>query len=134
VRLLSEKEILEKLLIDERETLKRLVEKSEKILRVDKKTGDTVIIAPRSKLTDRQLISIILLGRYFSNKLNLVPSEVMTIDEIAQKLNLDKDVVSARLSDLKRERIVEMVSRGEYRISHANADTMLDEISEKIGE
>ena len=134
MRLLSEKEILEKLLIDERETLKRLVEKSEKILRVDKKTGDTVIIAPRSKLTDRQLISIILLGRYFSNKLNLVPSEVMTIDEIAQKLNIDKDVVSARLSDLKRERIVEMVSRGEYRISHANADTMLDEISEKIGE
>ena len=134
MRLLSEKEILEKLLIDERETLKRLVEKSEKILRVDKKTGDTVIIAPRSKLTDRQLISIILLGRYFSNKLNLVPSEVMTIDEIAQKLNLDKDVVSARLSDLKRERIVEMVSRGEYRISYANADTMLDEISEKIGE
>jgi len=114
--------------------LRRLVEKSEKILRIDKETGDTVIIAPRSKLTDRHLISIVLLGRYFSNKLNLVPSELMTTDEIAQKLNIKKEVVSARLSDLKRERIVEMVSRGEYRISYANAETMLAEIHEKIGE
>ena len=134
MKYLSEKEILEKLLIDEKETLRRLVEKSEKILRIDKKTGDTVIIAPRSKLTDRHLISIVLLGRYFSNKLNLAPSEVMTTDEIAQKLNIKKEVVSARLSDLKRERIVEMVSRAEYRISYANVETMLTEIREKIGE
>lgn len=131
---MSEKEILEKLLIDEKETLRRLVEKSEKILRIDKKTGDAVIIAPRSKLTDRHLISIVLLGRYFSNKLDLASSEVMSTDEIAQKLNIKKEVVSARLSDLKRERIVEMISRAEYRISYANVETMLAEIREKIGE
>ena len=65
---MSEKEILEKLLINEKETLRRLVQKSEKILRGDKKTGDTVIIAPKPKLTDRHLISIVLLGRYFSNR------------------------------------------------------------------
>ena len=129
---MSEKDILGKLLIDEKEILEGLVQKSEKILRIDKKTGDTVIVAPKSKLSDRELIAIILLSKYFSSKLNLVTSDTMTPSEISQKLGIEEASVSARLSDLKRERVVEMVSRGEYRISYANIERVLDDIQEKV--
>jgi len=129
---LSEKDILEKLLIDEEEILKRLVEKAEKIFRIDRKTGDAVIVAPKSKLIDRELIGITLLGRYFANKMKLASSDSMSVSEIAQKLGMDEKAVSARLSELKRERIVEMVSRGEYRVSYAGVESMLSEIEGKL--
>lgn len=129
---MSEKDILEKLLIDEEEILKRLVEKAEKIFRIDRKTGDAVIVAPKSKLIDRELIGITLLGRYFANKMKLASSDSMSVSEIAQKLGMDEKAVSARLSELKRERIVEMVSRGEYRVSYAGVESMLSEIEGKL--
>jgi len=131
---LSEKEILQRLVVDETETLKRIVGKAERILKIDKKTGETLISAPRSKLTDKDQISVLLLGRYFANRLGLVNTDSMTVAEIADKLTIEEKAASARLSELKRERITENVSRGEYRISYVNVERMLDELGAKVGD
>lgn len=131
---MSEKEILQRLVVDETETLKRIVGKAERILKIDKKTGETLISAPRSKLTDKDQISVLLLGRYFANRLGLVNTDSMTVAEIADKLTIEEKAASARLSELKRERITENVSRGEYRISYVNVERMLDELGAKVGD
>lgn len=132
LELMTEKEILKKLLIDESETLLRTVQKSEKIFKIDKKTGETIFVAPRAKLADREKIAIVLLGRYFANRLELSESETLTTKDVASQVGMDEATTSARLSDLRRERIVEPVSRGEYRISYANSDRILDEILNKL--
>ncbi len=129
----ARRKLLERLLIDEEEALERLVRLSEQVLRIDKKTGNTVVIAPRSKLTDREVIYIVLLGRYFANKLGLVDKDSMPLSEISEHSGVDEKAASARLSELKRERAVESLGRGEHRIAYANVETVLGEINDRLG-
>ena len=128
----EKEEILKELLIDEEAILKDLVNKAKKIFKIDKKSGRTVLLIPKTPLSDRELIILTLIGRYFANKLNLFDSSSMAIEELAQELNMAKPSVSARMSDLRRERIVEMLARGEYRINYTEISRLLDEISEKV--
>lgn len=128
----EEKKVLEKLLIDEKTIIQRLADMAQGIIGIDKNSGELIILAPKSKLTDREQIFLALLGRYFSHKLGLAETDSMTTDGIAQKLGMDSKAASARLSDLKRERAVDGLSRGEYRISYANIETTLSGIKEKL--
>lgn len=128
----EKEEILKELLIDEEAILKDLVNKAKNIFKIDKKSGRTILLIPKTRLTDRELIVLALMGRYFANKLNLFDSNSMTIENVAQELNMAKQSVSARMSDLKRERIVEMLARGEYKINYTEISRLLDEISEKV--
>lgn len=128
----EKEDILKELLIDEEAILKDLVNKAKKIFKIDKKSGRTVFLIPKTRLTDRELIILTLIGRYFANKLHLFDSSSMTRDEVAQELNIAKPSVSARISDLKRERIIELLARGKYRINYTEISRLLDEISEKV--
>ena len=128
----EKEEILKELLIDEEGVLKELVNKAKKIFKIDKKSGRTVLLIPKTRLTDRESIILTLIGKYFANKLNLFDSNSMTIEDIAQELNMAKPSVSARIADLKRERVVEMLARGEYRINYTEIGRLLDETSEKV--
>jgi len=128
----EKKEILKELLIDEGSILKELVNKAKKIFKIDKKSGRTVLLIPTTRLSDRELIVLTLTGRYFASKLNFFDSDSMTIGDIAQELNMTKESVSARTSELKRERLVETLTRGEYRISYTEIGRLLDELSEKV--
>ncbi len=128
----EEKEILSKLLVDEKEVLKRLVDKATKILKLDKKSGKTLLIAPRGRLTDKDVVFSSLLGHYFSSKLGLLQKDMMTPDELAQETGLSRDIVAARAADLIRERAVERIGRGEYKVSYGNVERALDDILEKI--
>ena len=128
----EKEEILKELLIDEEAILKDLVNKAKEIFKIDRKSGRTVLLIPKTRLTDRELIMLTLIGRYFANKVNLFDSSSMTVEDVAQELNVAKPSVSARMSDLKRERIVEMLARGEYRINYTEISRLLDEISEKV--
>lgn len=128
----EKEEILKELLIDEESVLKELVNKAKKIFKIDKKSGRTVLLIPKTRLTDRELIILALIGRYFANKLNFFDSSSITIGGVAQELNMATPSVSARMSDLKRERVIEMLARGEYRINYTEISRLLDEISEKV--
>lgn len=128
----EKEEILKELLIDEEAILKVLVNKAKEIFKIDKKSGRTVLLIPKTRLTDRELIMLALIGRYFANKLNLFDSSSMTTEDIAQELNRAKPSVSARMVELKRERIVEMLARGEYKINYTEISRLLDEISDKV--
>src|SRR5712692_1561699 len=95
---LSEKEILSPLLTDETETLHRLVEKAQRVFKINKKTGDVQLLPPRSKFTDRQLIATYLLGRYFSSKLDLSKGDSLDFDVLKKFTGLEESSISARVS------------------------------------
>lgn len=128
----ARKKILERLLVDREKKLETLVTKAESIIRIDRKSGEPVILVPLSDLTVRQLIGAYMIGKYFSNELGLVKTATVTTRELAEKLPLDLKVASARLSELKKEAIVKSISRGEYQIIFQGIEILLDEIRESM--
>src|SRR4029077_7425389 len=112
---LSEKEesirdIMGPLLTDEKAILKRLVERSLDILRIDQTTGDLVLVVPRSRVTDKDYLGLILVTRYLAFRAGLAKQDSMTIAEIAEKSGINDGTISSRLSDLKADRVAEAVS------------------------
>ena len=128
----DEKRLLEKLIVDEKSVISRLVERAQGIVGIDRETGSPVILAPRTRLTDRDQIFLLLLGRYFSYKLGRSDRYSLDLGEVVNGVGIDAKAASARLSDLKRERLVEGISKGEYRIIYANAESGLGSIAEKL--
>ena len=68
---MESKKILERLLIDEDALLNQLVEKSEKILTVSKKSGNLVYLIDQNKLTSKEKACLQLFGRYLASEIGL---------------------------------------------------------------
>ena len=130
---MEKRKILERLLIEEEKKLETIVSKAENIVRIDRNSGEPVILVPRSTLTVRQLIGAYMIGKYFSKELDLAETATVTTGELAEKLLLDLKVASARVSELKKERIIRSVSRGEYSILFPGIEALLDDIRKSIG-
>lgn len=120
---MSDKEVLSALLTDPKETLKRLVTKAERVFKIDRESGAVVLLPPKTRLTDRQLIAIHLLGRYFASKLELAQSDTLSIEQLQKLTQLEEGSLSARLSELKKEGLVEGAERGSYRVAYQNLET-----------
>jgi len=121
---------LEKLIFNEKDEFKKLVDKSALLIKI-KNNGEPVVLH-RDKLIDSEKISCYILGKYFSKELEFVDEPTATINEISRALNMDKKKVSARLSNLMDQEIVERSSRGKYKISFIMLENYLDEIINKI--
>lgn len=128
----DEKKLLERLIVDERSAMAKLVEMAQGIVGIDRESGSSVILASRAKLTDREQIFLLLLGRYFSYKLGRATSDSLGLDAVVNGVGIDSKAASARLSELKRERAVESVGKGEHRIVYANAESTLASITEHL--
>jgi len=129
----SEIEILKTLLVNEKEILKRVVEKARRLIGIDETSGTTVITADRSKLRDKDLVYLIVLGRYFSYKLGLTSTDTINTDEVTQESGLRKDIASARLHDLKVEGTAELTSTATWKAVYARAEESIDRILSKVG-
>ena len=130
----DERKILEPLLIDELDTLRELVKRAEKLLRINKHTGDLVILIPRETLSQKDLIALHIAARYFAFKLGLTSTDSITIEELKKKTGINSDkLIAARVSDLRKEGVVEFVKKGVYRISLPNLVKYLDQLGEKYG-
>jgi hypothetical protein len=132
------KEILQEMLIDEEEIFQSMVGKAKKVFRIDKR-GNVIFHVPRKELTQRQIVALQLLGRYFAHELEIVSSELVTADELVALVGADKKSITARLHDLKKEHLIDSPERGNFRISILGADKILDEVlnslnMDKIGD
>ncbi|RLG17294.1 hypothetical protein DRN63_03100, partial [Nanoarchaeota archaeon] len=96
-------------------------------------TGEPTILVPRSKLTDREMIALYILGAYFSYELGLRDSPSVSRSELSSKLGLKPTVISARTSELKREKVIKSNKRGEYEILVTGIEDLLDSIRDKVG-
>ncbi len=124
----SIREIMAPLLTNERETLRRLVEKSLNIFRIDSTTGDLVLGLPRSKVGDKGYLGLLLVAKYLAFRAGLSKQDTMIVSDLVEKSGISESTVSSRLSDLKADRVVETVSRGEYRIVSSAAERFLEDV------
>ncbi len=122
------REIISPLFTNENDILKRLVDKSLQLFRIEGSTGEMVLGIPRSKITDKDFIGLLLVTRYLACRAGLSKRDSMTLPEIAEASGITEGTISPRLSDLKADRIAEGIARGEYRISYANAERFLEDI------
>jgi len=129
----NEIEILRTLFVSEKEILRRVVEKARRLIGIDEISGKTVITAERSKLRDKDLVYLVVLGRYFSYKLGLSSSDAINTDEVTQESGLRKDIASARLHDLKSEGVIEATSTATWKAVYARAEESIDGILSKVG-
>lgn len=124
---MSNKKILEKMLVDESSILPKIVELSGKIFKVDKSTGDPVFLIPQSKLSHSDLMAIGLLSKYMANQLEIVDTASVTPTELGKRFKLKKMIAGARLNDLKSHGIAKLIKWGEYRVSLPEALRYLEE-------
>ena len=129
---MTEKDVYRELLVDKTSRAKALVAKAKGIVGIDEETGEPIILVSRAKLTDRLLIGLYLISKFFASQLELKDTPAATLNELSEKLGIDKDVVSARASDLRREGKVRSPSRGSYEIVFPLIDAILDEVKSKV--
>jgi predicted HTH transcriptional regulator len=122
---------LEDLIYDEEEEFERLVPKVKKVVMV-KKTGDPVFVCDRNLLSTSEIIMVYLIGKFFAKKLGFVEEESATNDELHRSLKIKKNVLAARLNDLRKEGLVEQVARGKHKISTVKLEEFLDNVLQKI--
>lgn|GEM_PF-3350330 len=130
---MSEKDIYKELLVDKTKRVENLVRKAKDLLGIDKDSGDTLIMISRAKLTDREIIGLHLIGRFFASELGLVSSPNSTVEELSKRTGISESVVSARLHDLKVEGYVRSPKRGEHEIVFPRIDEFLDFVRQKAG-
>jgi hypothetical protein len=128
----SGKEALKKLIIDGDELIEQFVSKAEGIIGILRDTGEPQILINTDKLTNPQIISLLLIGKYFSYELGLVDKPSMNRDELSVLSGIHEMSISARISDLNKENKVRSVDRGEYAVNIHAINSILNEINAKI--
>lgn len=129
---MSEKDVYKELLLDKTHRAKALVEKAKGIVGIDDDTGEPIILVSRARLTDKLIVSLYLCGKFFSSELGLVDTPSATLDELSGNLGLEKDSVSARLSELKKEGKIRTIERGKYEVVSSLIIAILDEVRSKL--
>jgi translation elongation factor P/translation initiation factor 5A len=128
---MEKKKILEDLMYDEDLEFERVVPKVKKLVLI-KKSGEPVIVSDNEKFSQKEIIAVYLVGKYFANQLELTEDNSATIKEIAGGLRLKESVVGARIKELRDEGIIERVSKGKHRISTVRLEKFLDGLLNKL--
>ena len=124
----TEKEILNRFLVDEKdiiEDLANLVEKATNIFVIEKSTG-TIIFKNFGKLTDRQRISALLVGRYFAGRLDLIEDVSLGVTEMANALGRPKTTLSGTVRDMLSKTYIEQLSNRKYRVNYNRIKDILE--------
>ncbi len=91
-----------------------------------------VLSVPRAYVSDMNFLGLLLLSRYFASKLGLAKKEGMTLEEIIRRSGFDEATVTARMTELNLDGIVEHKPGGEYGISFSKAEYFLQEAGRDI--
>lgn len=124
----EEKEILKKLLVDEKDIIKDLaglVDKAKDVFVIEKNSGK-VIFNEFGKLSDPQRICALLVGRYFAAKLEILKDSSLGISEIANELGRPKTALSGPMKDLIKKGYVEKLSNRKYMIAYHRIKEILN--------
>ena len=133
--MVDEKEILSKLVVQEKdaaEDLERLVEEVSKHFKIENPSGK-IMFVDYAKLSDRQRIAALLMGTYFAYKLGLKSAFDLKIGDIAQELSRPVTALSGPIKELvKRGYVDYSASDKKYRAAyHRVNDIVSDVLSNK---
>jgi hypothetical protein len=130
---ITEAEVLVRkyLVVDSPEVVLAMVTRAKSVLMLDTQ-GNVFLKAPKHRLTHRQLILALLLGRNFSAVARLRAANTATVPELSKFCGASAAVVRARTSALKEEGRIEPVGRGSWRIVEAKAEEILEELESAV--
>ncbi len=120
------------LVVDYKEVFKQLLERVKRAIVLDE-NGRTHIRAPRENLTDSQVIALNLIGQKFANTIGLSPKDTMSADDLSKSTGIRYNVVTARITGLRKKGWVESDTRGEYRIVYMAIEPVLNDVEPPTG-
>ncbi len=126
----SENEILNKLVIEEKDVTKemeKLVGEVSKYFRIERPSG-RILFQNFGLLSDKQRISIILMGKYFANKLSIIENASMSISEIAYDLGRPMTALSGPVKELVTKGFVESLPGRKYKIAYHRINEIFETI------
>jgi len=126
--MVEENEILKKLIVEEKDTIKemeKLVEEAIKFFRIEKPSG-RIIFQNFGALTDQQRIAIVLLGKYFANRLGLIESSMLSISEIAKEIGRPMTTLSGYMKGLTDKGLIEKLPARKYRVAYHRINEILE--------
>lgn len=128
--MIEENEILKKLVVEEKDITKemeKLVGEASKHFRIEKPSG-RIIFQNFGSLNDKQRIAIILLGKYFANRLDMVENPSLSISEIAKELGRPMTTLSGNMKELVTKGYIEYLPGKKYRVAYHRVKEIFDDI------
>jgi hypothetical protein len=92
------------------------------------------VLVFRSKLTDNEVLGLVLLARYVGFQLGKLDSDGVSRDELQARLGKDAKIVSTRLGELVKSEIAVKTFDEKYRMTTFGVVQMQKEILPKIKE
>ncbi len=120
------------LLVKESEIFEELLARARQYIKLDE-SGAVHIVGATSRFSARQMILLHLLGRKLAYMADLAPSDALAVAELSSATGSDTYVVSARLTELKKEGLVEASKRGSWRIVFARVSEVFEVIDSNRG-
>lgn len=127
------KEILEKILLKEEDTLnelEELVDLASEHLRIEKESGEVLIIS-KAKLTNKEKIILLLIGKYFAKELGIVATNSLTLSEVSSALKVPGTTLSRPLGELADDALVRKDKDKYYIIYHKIKEFLLAKTSKR---
>jgi hypothetical protein len=90
------------------------------------------ILVPRSKLTDNETLSLLLLANYVGFRLGKTTSEGLSKEELQMRVGKNAKITSTRLGELTKNEITMRTTDQKYRISTFGMVQMQKDILPKI--
>ncbi len=116
----DEREVLRKLVVDEREVIKGLadlVEKAKSVFSIAAPSGK-IIFQNFGELSDEKRILVLLLGKYFARRLGFTETAELGISGIAEELGRPKTALSGDVGNLIKDGLIEKLPDRTYRIAY----------------
>ena len=95
--------------------LERIIEDLKGIIEISKE-GPHILIS-KSKLTDREFLMLNLLGMHIAYKLGISERDYLSKEELREGLGKSAKILSTRLGELCREKLVAKTENDGYRIT-----------------
>ena len=120
----DEKEVLSKLLVDEKTYLTNLdaIVDSVKAVFVIEHPSGRVIFKNFGEMNDNQRLLALLLGKYFAGRLGLIEADTLGITEIATELGRPKTSLSGPIKELVDDQLVVKTPERKYKIAYHQMD------------
>ena len=106
-------EVAQKLMLNV--DLQRLAKDSEGLIAFAKE--GPCLLVPRSKLTDNETLSLLLLAGYLAHQLGNAETDAVSKEELQGKLGKDAKIASTRLGELVKNQITARTPDEKYRIT-----------------
>lgn len=90
------------------------------------------LLVPKSKLTDNETLSLLLLASYVGHRLGIVATDAVSKDELQNKLGKNAKIASTRLGELVKNEIAAKAADEKYRITTFGLTQMQKDVIPKI--